>query len=59
MPEGGWVTATWARQCPADAYSFSVARGGSRTDRRSPRFELGRFTNLRTVPFPTSVPDGI
>ena len=22
MPTGGWVTATWARQCPADAYLF-------------------------------------
>ncbi len=26
MPEGGWVTATWARQCPADA--FRVAQAG-------------------------------
>ena len=24
MPEGGWVTATWARQCPADALSFAI-----------------------------------
>jgi hypothetical protein len=29
QPEGGWVTATGARQCPADAYSSST--GGSRT----------------------------
>ena len=27
MPEGGWVTATWARQCPADA-CVSVTRVG-------------------------------
>ena len=24
MPEDGWVTATWARQCPADAFSFAI-----------------------------------
>jgi hypothetical protein len=29
-PAGGWVTATWARQCPADAVflSFGMARVG-------------------------------
>jgi hypothetical protein len=25
MPEGGWVTATWARQCPADANQVAQA----------------------------------
>ena len=48
MPEGGWVTATWARQCPADA--CRVARVGVEPTNRSPRFELGRFTGLRTAP---------
>ena len=48
MPEGGWVTATWARQCPADACCFS-STGGSRTH-RTRRFELRRFARLRTVP---------
>src|SRR5277367_2239304 len=31
--------------------------GGNRTHKLSPRFELGRFAGLRTVP--ASVPDGI
>jgi hypothetical protein len=58
-PAGGWVTATWARQCPADACLFSFWEGearpppsgtsGSRT--HTPRrFELRRFADLRTVP---------
>src|SRR5271156_997088 len=75
MPEGGWVTATWARQCPADAKQ-SVARVGVEpTDRHSTqlppcarlpprqpcsvaRFELGRFTGLRTVPSIEASPAG-
>ena len=48
MPEGGWVTATWARQCPADAGCFN-STGGSRTH-RTRRFELRRFAGLRTAP---------
>ena len=56
MPEGGWVTATWARQCPADA--LRVARVGVEPTDKSPRFELGRFTGLRTVPFPQASPAG-
>ena len=45
--EGWLLYRRWARRCPADA--FSSGTGGSRT-RRSPRFELGRFADLRTVP---------
>ena len=37
---------------------FSSGAGGSRT-RRSPRFELGRFADLRTAPFVQSALDGI
>jgi hypothetical protein len=36
---------------------MSSSTGGNRTHKRSPRFELGRFAGLRTVP--ASVPDGI
>ena len=36
---------------------LSSSTGGNRTHKRSPRFELGRFAGLRTVP--ASVPDGI
>ena len=31
VPEGGWVTATWARQCPADAWFLSDGTIGIRT----------------------------
>ncbi len=57
MPEGGRVTATWARQCPADA-KYPVARVGVEPTNRSPRFELGRFTGLRTVPSSEASPAG-
>ena len=44
-PGGGCFTGSWARQCPADA-CCSSSTGGSRTHRRSRRFELRRFTGL-------------
>jgi hypothetical protein len=47
-PEDGWITATGACQCPTDA-CCSSSTGGSRTHKRSRRFELRRFTGLRTV----------
>lgn len=46
-PEGGWVTATEACQCPTDACLISDA-GGSRTH-KDRRFELPRFASLRTA----------
>ena len=64
MPEGGWVTATWARQCPADANSFSVARVGVEPTDVHQGFGhhaqrgRGRFTSLRTVPSPQASPMG-
>jgi hypothetical protein len=73
MPEGGWVTATWARQCPADAFSFAITPV-SQTDAvramlviavarvgveptKSQRFELCRFAYC--VPRRVSPLDGI
>lgn len=44
-PEGGWVTATEARQCPADA-SYSIDTGGSRTH-RTRRFKFRCFASLQ------------
>src|SRR5262249_49102154 len=51
--ECGWVTATWAHQCTGGSNFNST--GGNRTHKRSPRFELGRFAGLRTVPKDQSV----
>lgn len=48
MPEGGWVTATWARQCPADANNQMAQAGIEPAESR--RFELRRFAELRTAP---------
>lgn len=52
LPEGGWVTATWARPCPADAKSFVNERsdtGRSRTDRQ-------HHPGLSWAAFPLCVP---
>ena len=35
MPEGGWVTATWARQCPADACCSLFEWHGSESNRQN------------------------
>ncbi len=43
----GWVTATWARQCPADACCFSSSTGGSRTHNHG---------HLKSVALPVGVP---
>jgi hypothetical protein len=61
LPTGGWVTATWARQCPADAICLmSSGTSGSRTH-RSRRFELRRFAVCVPCRFSSSasVLDGI
>ena len=42
---------------PMPSRRISSSTGGNRTHSRSPRFELGRFAGLRTVP--ASVPGGI
>src|SRR5688572_13439367 len=73
QPEGGWVTATEARQCPADADHEWHRRGSNPCIHSLYRlrplsslslgglscwFELRRFAGLRTVPFPKASPAG-
>jgi hypothetical protein len=47
----------WRPDAARPTGHFFSSTGGNRTHKRSPRFELGRFADLRTVP--ASVPGGI
>lgn len=55
--ESGWFTATWARQCPADA--FSSLRARVRVETIARHGGLSSVALPAYVPCQASVPDGI